>query len=181
MNGEADRYTLDDLFSDYKGRFVGFARRYVRDEATAEDIVMDAFTQYWSKKDSLHPDSNIPAWILTVIKHKCLNHLEHQKTCRDAAEDIRRQAMWEMQTRIVSLRAYDPEAVFSREAQQIVDDTLGSLPERTRRSFIMSRHENRANGEIASHLGISVKGVEYHISKTLKALRKNLKDFYALL
>lgn len=178
MSGKAYPYTITDLFSDYRGRFIRFACRYVRDEATAEDFVMEAFMQYWSQKDTLHPDSNVPAWLLTVIKHKCLNHLKHQKVHRDAAENMRQHAQWKMQTMIASLKACDPETIFSTEAQRIVDKTLDSLPERTKESFIMSRYENKSNSEIASCLGISVKGIEYHISKALKALRKNFKDFY---
>lgn len=38
-----------------------------------------------------------------------------------------------------------------------------------------------SNREIAETLNISVKGVEYHISKALKALRVALKDYLPLL
>ena len=44
----------------------------------------------------------------------------------------------------------------------------------------MSRYENKSIKEIADALNISVKGVDYHISKALKALRVSLKDYLYL-
>lgn len=35
----------------------------------------------------------------------------------------------------------------------------------------------KSHKEIAEELGISVKGVEYHISKAVKLLRDNLKEY----
>ena len=40
--------------------------------------------------------------------------------------------------------------------------------------------ENKMNKEIAENLGITVKGVEYHISRALKEFRISLKDYLPL-
>jgi RNA polymerase sigma-70 factor (ECF subfamily) len=172
-----DKYILNNLFSDYRSRFVRFANTYIRNEAAAEDIVMEAIAQYWANRDLLRSDTNPPAYILTIVKNKCLNHIRHQRVHRDAAEKIVGNYHWELQTRIASLKACEPDIIFTEEAQAIVDKTLASLPERTRTLFIMSRREYKSNREIASSFGMSVKGVEFHISKALKALRENLKDY----
>lgn len=55
------------------------------------------------------------------------------------------------------------------------------LPEQTRRIFIMSRYENKPYKEIAETLGMTTKGVEYHIAQALKKLHVNLKDYIPLL
>jgi RNA polymerase sigma-70 factor (ECF subfamily) len=44
----------------------------------------------------------------------------------------------------------------------------------------MSRFENKTVKEIAIETNLTVKGVEYHITKTLKVLRINLKDYLPL-
>ena len=46
--------------------------------------------------------------------------------------------------------------------------TLNQLPKQTQKVFIMSRFENKSGKEIAQILGISVKGVDYHMNKALK-------------
>lgn len=44
----------------------------------------------------------------------------------------------------------------------------------------MSRFGGHSVKEIAEATGLSVKGVEYHITKALKALRVALKDYLPL-
>ena len=45
----------------------------------------------------------------------------------------------------------------------------------------MSRFQDKSNKNIAEELNISVKGVEYHISKALRSLKISLKDYLPLL
>ena len=54
---------------------------------------------------------------------------------------------------------------------------LESMQEKTRIAFIHDRLDGKSHKEIAEELGISVKGVEYHISRAVKMLRDNLKDY----
>ena len=83
----------------------------------------------------------------------------------------------EINSLALTLEACDPEELFSSEAQRLIDETLESLPEKTRTIFIMSRYENKSHKEIAEHLDLSTKSIEFHISKALGVLRKRLKDY----
>ena len=60
-------------------------------------------------------------------------------------------------------------------------ETLASLPEQTRRIFIMSRYEQMSVKEIAEKQQLTPKSVEYHITKSLKVLRVALKDYLPVL
>ena len=55
------------------------------------------------------------------------------------------------------------------------------MPENTKKIFTLSRLNDLTNKEIANELGISIKDVEYHISKALKYLRISLKDYLPLI
>ena len=48
------------------------------------------------------------------------------------------------------------------------------MPNQSRQIFILSRYQNTPNKKIAEQLGISVKSVEFHITKALKILRTEL-------
>ena len=67
--------------------------------------------------------------------------------------------------------------IFISDIQKIVNNTLKQLPEQTQLIFQLSRIENKSANEIAEELEISVKSVEYHITKSLSLLRKKLKDY----
>ena len=168
---------FNKFFIDYQQRFVHFACTYVHDEAVAEDFVIESMMYYWENKDRLPADTNIPAYVLTTIKHKCIDHLRHQQIRQDVSDEISQIYAWELSGRIVTLEDFEPYEVFTAEIQEIVDKTLDSLPEQTRRIFRMSRYENKSHKEIAALLEMTTKGVEFHISKSTKELRLALKDY----
>lgn len=178
MEHSTDLKIFNQLFADYQGRFIRFANLYVKDIAVAEDFTIEAMMYYWENRQNLSADSNVPAYILTTIKHKCINYLQHLQVREEATEQMQNHARWLLDTRISTLEACDPNELFTAEAQEIVNKTLASLPEQTRKVFVMSRYHNKPHKEIAEELGMTTKGVEYHISQALKKLHTNLKDYY---
>jgi RNA polymerase sigma-70 factor (ECF subfamily) len=165
------------LYSDYRNRFIRFAYSYTKDLAVAEDITSDAFVQFWENRASVPSDENLPAYILTAVKNKCLNHLRHLKIADTAIENIKAHNDWALQMRISTLEACEPSELFGKEVQEIIRRTLNAMPEQTRRIFTMSRYQNKTYIEIAGQTGLTVKGVEFHISKALKMLKISLKDY----
>ncbi len=178
MNRTSDINAFTQLFNDYRGRFIHFAYTYVGDEMVAEDIVLESLMNYWENRSNLDPDSNIPAYILAIIRNKCLNHLHRLRIRQHAEEYLYRMDNWELDLQISSLEAFNPVHIFSEEIERIVDDTLNRLPEQTRLIFMKSRYENLSHKDIAAQLGLSTKSVEFHITKALKALRITLKDYF---
>jgi RNA polymerase sigma-70 factor (ECF subfamily) len=165
------------LYADYQRRFVRFAYAYVRDLTVAEDITADAFAHYWEKFDSLTPDTFAPAYISGVIRNKSLTYLKHEQVRKAVEEKLKNHIEWELRMRTEMLEACNPEELLTAEIQTIVDRTLASLPEQTRRIFMMSRYQSLSYKEIAEQSDMTVKGVEFHVSKALKQLRMNLKDY----
>ena len=65
--------TFNKLYTDYRLRFIRFAQTYILDISIAEDIVMDTLAYYWEHRRDIKNDENILSYLLTAIKHKCLN------------------------------------------------------------------------------------------------------------
>lgn len=175
-----DIKTFNQLYQEYHPRFVRFANTYVRDTLLSEDISIEAIMYYWEHKHALVAESNIPAYILGIVKHKCLNHLRHIQVEEAHIKSMQEYHEWELNLRISTLQACEPHELFTAEMQEIVQSTLAKLPQQTHRIFKMSRYENKSHKEIAEQLHITTKGVEFHVSKALKALRANLKDYFPL-
>lgn len=95
-----DITSFNQLYKEFQRRFVRFANTYVRDLTTAEDITIEAMMYYWENRQSLSEDSNIPAYILTIIKNKCLNYLRHQQIHEEYSDKIKDYYEWELNTRI---------------------------------------------------------------------------------
>ncbi len=168
------------LFNEYYPRMLRFALGYVKDEQVAEDIVSESFTRYWEEMEKLLPDTIPQAYILTIVRNKCLNYLEHVQVRQRAEKQLNEHAEWALKTRIQTLEACDPDFLFSKEIRELILFSLKHLPEKTRRIFLLNRYKGLSYKEIAQMLDISPKTVEFHISKALKLLRPLLKDFISL-
>ncbi|MDR1155936.1 MAG: RNA polymerase sigma-70 factor [Bacteroidales bacterium] len=178
---ESETESFSRLFVDYRSRFVRFANSYVRDMATAEDITSDAIVYYWENRERLSGDTNVPAYILTTIKNKCLNQLQHIRVREKVNARIQTSAQWDLDMRIASLAALEPAEVYTREIHDLVNTALMKLPEKTRQIFCKSRFDHISNREIAKSLDISIKSVEAHITGAIKLLRSELSDYFLIL
>ena len=73
----------------------------------------------------------------------------------------------------------EPDKIFSTEIQHIVNKALDKMPPQSREIFMLSRNSNLPTKKIAEQQNISLKTVEFHITKALRILRVELKDYLA--
>jgi RNA polymerase sigma-70 factor, ECF subfamily len=165
------------LFEENREKFIFFAYSYTHDMAISEDLFMDAVTSLLENHDRWEANSNLPALLLAILKNKSITYLTHEKTKLQANENISTHHQQELNLRISTLEACMPEKIFNSEIQQIVRDTLKELPPQSRRIFLMSRSQHKSNKDIANELSLSIKTVEFHMTKVLKTLRIALKDY----
>jgi RNA polymerase sigma-70 factor (ECF subfamily) len=171
--------SFNEIYTSYYKKSFFFAKSYVHDDLAAEDIASESLIKLWEKLKTEKIDYIEPL-LLTILKNKALDYLKHEEVKRTAFESMADWHQQELSIRISTLESCDPNEIFSDEVESIIRETLKLLPEQTRRIFLLSRFENKSNKEIAEQMGISIKGVEYHISKALKALRITLKDYLPL-
>lgn len=151
-----DITSFNQLYKEFQRRFVRFANTYVRDLTTAEDITIEAMMYYWENRQSLSEDSNIPAYILTIIKNKCLNYLRHQQIHEEYSDKIKDYYEWELNTRIATLQACEPyELLFPKFKNS--SNKPHRHARKTRTIFMLSRYENKSYKEIAVLMNITPK------------------------
>lgn len=163
---------------NYKKAFL-FTKSYVHDESVAEDIVAESFIKIWEKLKEEEIDYS-DYLLLSILKNKALNYLKHEEIKIDTINSLTDISKRELQLSISTLQACVPEEIFSNDVREIITKTLNVLPQQTRRIFNLSRFQYKGNKEIAQILNLSEKSIEYHISKALKVLRVNLKDYLPL-
>lgn len=168
---------FSEFFHENQEKFLSFAYSYIRDRQEAEDILMESMITLWENRDKWEEDSNLHGLLLTIIKNKALNYLAHLQVRLRAEEEINSHSQRELDLRISTLEACEPDTIFDSEIQHIVQKALKRMPNQSRQIFILSRYQNTPNKKIAEQLGISVKSVEFHITKALKILRTELKDY----
>lgn len=156
-----------------------FVKSYVHDDMIAEDIVIESLAKCW-EVSSLEKAAISASFLFTILKNKSLNYLKQEITRQRSYDSFREWNERELMLRLSSLKDCDPKEVFSTEVQSIINETLTSLPQQTRKIFEMSRFEDKSVKEIALIMNMTPKGVEYHITRSLKLLRKALNDYLPL-
>mgnify|MGYP000006055214 FL=1 len=169
------------VFSEYNRRFVEVAYRYVRDQDIAEDVVSDSFAACWEMRERLTDEDNLPAYILTAVKNKCLNHLRSKLRHLQISKKIHSVQQRLIQADIHSLTACNPDELISNEIRSILEDALGRMPDLTRKIFMGSRYEGKSYKELADELHIAYTHVNFEMRRALKILREEFKDYIPVL
>ena len=169
-----------DFYTAYYKRCFLFAKSYVHDNWVAEDIASGALIKLWEMTQTENIDN--PRIILfTILKNRALDYLKHEVIKQNVLTNLTDIHQRELEIRISTLEVSDPQKIFASDIQSIIHTSLSSLPTQTQQIFEMNYFRNMPKTEIAAYFGITVKGVDYHISRALACLRENLKDYFPIL
>ena len=177
MGGGIGHTQFEAVYTQYYARFVIIARRYVRDVAVAEDIVMESFASFWENRERIALETNLPAYIATSVRNNCLNWLNAQTLHLAKLQDIHSLQNRNIVASIRSLNACDPQRLFTDEIRAIVEREMHAMPQVTRQVFELSRFSGKTYAEIAEALGISQRRVTSEMQRALAIMRNALKDY----
>lgn len=169
---------FEGLYRDYFTRTLFFAQQYLPDPEEAREIAQETFVTLWEKRTEIRPDLSVQAFILTIAKHKCLNVLRKKIAEQKYSDNLTAR---ETMANYSALSDETFDTVQMQELEQLIGQALSELPEKTRIIYKMSRDQEMTYEEIAQEIDLSVKSVEYHMTKALAHMRHKLKDYLILL
>jgi RNA polymerase sigma factor (sigma-70 family) len=141
-------------------------RRYLKDQAEAEDLVQEVFTEIWKKASAFNPAIAAESTFVGMIaRRRAIDFLRRQgrQPCfetLDAAESLAHDP-WETST-----VTRDPEAVRS---------SLASLPADTRELFHLFFDNGFTHPEIAEKTGLPLGTIKTRLRRGLITLRELLQ------
>lgn len=160
---------FSELYSRHVRLLVHTAIRKTGVKTTAEDLVQEVFFKFWMGRHKFDIQKNAQAYLQGMLKNNIVNHYyQEQKKQLFSIDDV--ESPVDDETR---------EHLDYNLLSELYEQSLLKLPEKCRQVFILSR-KGYSLKEIAISLEISEKTVEAHISKALKILRIEMKDYIAL-
>tara|TARA_R110002050_G_scaffold187015_2_gene321424 strand:- start:92301 stop:92882 length:582 start_codon:yes stop_codon:yes gene_type:complete len=163
-----------EIFREYFHPLYHLSRNYLENEDEAKEVVQESFVKLWQIRNEINADSNLRNFLFTLVKNNCLNILKRRQILLKHHEEIRK---IEMHYQFESLSRMGEGFLEFKELKEKIDLAIRNLPEHCRFVFEMSRFEELKNREIAEKLGITQKTVEAHLTKALKILRIELKEY----
>lgn len=74
-----DRDSFAELVRRHQPGVSRFVARYLRSREDGDEVVQETFLRAWAQIGKFRPDSNFPAWILTIARFLCMARLKDAK------------------------------------------------------------------------------------------------------
>ena len=170
------RDNFEEIYLLYFPRLLRFARKYVISQEDAENIVQDVFVSLWESREELQIRVSLIAYLLTLIKTRCIDHLRKQEYVEERNRKMQEDYVLDIQMKLQSLEAFNQSVGVDTELEKLISEAINSLPAKCREIFWMNKMEGKKHKDIAEELQISLKTVENQIGIALKKLRIKLKN-----
>jgi len=168
-----DAFLFEELFHKYYEIVYAYTLKKTRSEYIAEETTQLTFIKLWKYRDSLKEEIAFEIQLFRIARTTMIDLLKKQQTQSRLAANTNNNASGATNTVW--------ETVAAQELKGRLMLGIEAMPEVRRKVFQMSRLQDRSNKEIATELSISVKAVEFHITKALKYLKQILTLLTALL
>jgi len=84
-----EQTALEQVFRLFYKRLLFFAFKMTGDQIVAEDIVQDAFINFWSIViDKHNVPSNIEGYLFRTVRNLCLNHIQRQRMINEKNDAV---------------------------------------------------------------------------------------------
>lgn len=162
-----DEQSFEMLYRSYAQKLFRLCCTYLRDAEESKEIVQGIFQTLWERRAELEIRSAPENYLIRAAK------LQVNKHFRD-------KAIHDKHLTLIGMQAHSGEnttedMVLLQQLSGRVSSLLAELPAVTQRIFRLSREQGMANREIAEEMQVSVKTVEYHISKSIALLRNGIE------
>ena len=133
----------------------------------AEEVVQDLFVTLWNKRRSASIQQ-LDAYLFSGLKYKIIDCIRAQ---------LVRKAYAAAAPHRPAPSCCTEETLAAADLSLALDASVRGLPSHSQEVFRLSRVEHQSVPEIAARLQVSPKTVEYHLSRSLRLLRKHLREF----
>ena len=152
--------TFEKIFRENYSRLYAYAFSILQSEEDSRDAVDEAFIDAWRHRGNIS-EGKTESYIFMCLRNTCLTQVRRRVSSRLLTEDV-----------LLRLAAETDEQWREREERiSRIEQTIGTLPERTRYVLEQCYYERRTYRDVAQQLGITTDGVKKHITTALKALR----------
>ena len=159
-----DRVSQKKLFDTYAGKFMAISKRYMKEDMSAEDVLMEGFCKIYNNIKSFKGEGSFEGWMRRIIVNTALNKI--RKDNRD-------------------LLVYQEELTDKSGVEMMYVETMSAndmmtmiekMPLGYRTVFNMFAIDGFSHREIATELGIDEGTSRSQLAKARKFLQIRLKE-----
>ncbi|NBO92538.1 MAG: sigma-70 family RNA polymerase sigma factor [Planctomycetia bacterium] len=167
------------LVRRYERELFGYLRRYIGDDALAEDVFQNTFLQVYLKSGQYELGRPVRPWLYTIATHQAIDAMRRNgrhQTLR-LEEPVTTPSDYEDSSGLLDLmecRLPSPvESVSAEERRMRIRATVDALPDLLRQVLILAYYQGLKYREIADQLGIPVGTVKSRLHAALVKLQES--------
>ncbi len=167
---------LASLYSEFRTSLVSQARRMLRSDSEANEVVQEAFIKFILAAPELDTKERALAYMRATINNLSLNVIRARGSRPNLVaidSDTSAERLAE-----IAVENYIPadESISAAEDAAIIKLALTKLSPAERAALVMWEMEGRSTSEIASELGIKESAVRHTVSRARASLRRVLSE-----
>jgi RNA polymerase sigma-70 factor (ECF subfamily) len=167
---DGDQSALTTLYDSTSRLIFGLILRIVIDRATAEEVLLDVYTQVWRQALSYDTTRGAPlAWMMTIARSRAIDRL------RSGKHDLQGKEPLDSIGEVTSSAINPEQATVNSERQRIVRSALETLSEEQREVIELAYFSGLSHSEIALRLGQPLGTVKTRTRLGMIKLRDLLK------
>ena len=140
-----DRLAMQVLFARHHVRVYRFTLRFVRNEATAEDLISEVFLDVWRQAGKFEGRSSVSTWLLSIARFKALSAVR-KRTDVELDEET---------AEAIVDTADDPEETLAKKDKgAILRDCMSALSAEHREIIDLVYYHEKSVEEVAAIVGI---------------------------
>jgi len=154
------------------------ARRIMRSNEDAEDVVQESFKQAFIHLKSFNGDSRFSTWLSRIAINAALMKLRKSRRSWDVSLDESAETEQPSSHFDLEDQGPNPEQLYAqKERQRILSEALNELTPGMRKAIELRELDERSTDETAQIMGISVTAVKARVFHGRKKLRERLNYF----
>ena len=161
-----NRLAQMQLYNQYCDGMYIVAKRFVKAEAEAEDVVQEAFIKAFSKLHQYKAEVTFGAWLKRIVVNKCIDVLKSNKE--------RLVELDEVHLKVVDTSENDKWLVDDTMTLNEIKDAIGNLPDKYKYVVMLFFIEGYDHQEISEILNISQVASRTQLSRGKQMLQKLL-------
>jgi len=179
---DGDHQAFSQLVRRYDHELFLFVARFVRNSATAEDVVQETFIQVHRAAHGFDPKRRFRPWLFTIAANKARDLLRTKGRRREVAL-VSENADGEQMSFVDFLADAGPAPdceVEAEEQRECVRRVVGKLPDHLREVLVLAYFQRLAYKEMAEVLGIPLGTVKSRlhaaVTKFADAFRREMSE-----
>lgn len=153
------RIPVQNLIEQYQDNLYAVAFNVCKNQEDAEDVVQDAFLQYYTCRKEFENEQHIRAWLIRIVINKAKNM---------------NRTFWRRNK--LSLEDYMETLTFETPESETLFETVMGLPEKYRIIVHLFYYEDYSVHEIADILNISESNVKIRLMRARTLLKEVLME-----